>query len=122
AYAVAGRCNAVVERGEAPTAAQTPPVKAPAAQTPAVKAPARWTGMQGVAEIPSYILMQPTTLCNLDCAYCYLPGRTADHRMSEQVATAVAATVNAWAERTERFSVVWHGGEPLAAGREHLAA
>ena len=24
--------------------------------------------------------------------------------------------------RTGRFSVVWHGGEPLAAGREHLAA
>ena len=41
--------------------------------------------------------------------------------MPVAVAEAVAASVNRWA-RTGRFSVVWHGGEPLAAGREHLAA
>jgi uncharacterized protein len=80
----------------------------------------RWSGMRGVTEIPAYILMQPTTLCNLDCAYCYLPHRDTDRRMSRQVAQAVAGTVNRWAEQVERFSVVWHGGEPLAAGREHL--
>jgi uncharacterized protein len=78
--------------------------------------------MRGVVDIPSYILMQPTTLCNLDCAYCYLPHRSFDRRMSEQVAQAVAATVNKWIEHVDRFSVVWHGGEPLAAGRAHLSA
>lgn len=78
--------------------------------------------MRGVVDIPSYILMQPTTLCNLDCLYCYLPHRAVDRRMPVAVAEAVAATVNDWAERVDRFSVVWHGGEPLAAGREHLAA
>lgn len=83
---------------------------------------ARWTGMRGVVDVPAYVLMQPTTLCNLDCSYCYLPHRTADRRMPVPVAEAVAETVNRWAERVERFSVVWHGGEPLAAGREHLAA
>jgi uncharacterized protein len=36
------------------------------------------------------------------------------------VAAAVAATVNDWARTAPRFSVVWHGGEPLATGREHL--
>lgn len=82
----------------------------------------RWTGMRGVVEIPSYVLLQPTTLCNLDCAYCYLPHRSADRRMPVAVAEAAAATVNEWARRVDRFSVVWHGGEPLAAGREHLAA
>jgi uncharacterized protein len=65
--------------------------------------------------------MQPTTLCNLDCAYCYLPFRSDDHRMPVEVAAAVADAVRPWT-RTGRFSVVWHGGEPLAAGREHLAA
>jgi uncharacterized protein len=79
-----------------------------------------WTGMRGVAAIPSYVVMQPTTLCNLDCAYCYLPLRAADRRMGVPVAAAVAASVNRWAAANERFSVVWHGGEPLAAGREHL--
>ncbi|MEU6072345.1 cyclophane-forming radical SAM peptide maturase AmcB [Micromonospora sp. NPDC047074] len=77
--------------------------------------------MRGLAAVPSYVVMQPTTLCNLDCAYCYLPFRQADRRMSVAVAEAVAASVNPWAA-AGRFSVVWHGGEPLAAGREHLAA
>lgn len=81
-----------------------------------------WTGMRGVVDIPSYILLQPTTLCNLDCTYCYLPHRSLDRRMPEKVARAVAVTANRWAEQTGRFSVVWHGGEPLAAGRDHLAA
>jgi uncharacterized protein len=81
----------------------------------------QWTGMRGVVDIPSYVLLQPTTLCNLDCAYCYLPHRAVDRRMPVPVAQAVADTVNAWADKVERFSVVWHGGEPLAAGPEHLA-
>lgn len=80
-----------------------------------------FSGMRGIASVPSYVVMQPTTLCNLDCAYCYLPLRAADRRMPVPVAAAVAGPVNDWA-RQGRFSVVWHGGEPLAAGREHLAA
>lgn len=83
--------------------------------------PPSFTGMRGIATVPSYVIMQPTTLCNLDCAYCYLPHRAVDRRMSPEVAAATARTVNAWATRAERFSVVWHGGEPLATGREHLA-
>jgi uncharacterized protein len=79
-----------------------------------------FSGMRGVAAVPSYVVMQPTTLCNLDCAYCYLPFRSDDRKMPVAVAAAVAEPVNGWA-RTGRFSVVWHGGEPLAAGREHLA-
>ncbi len=85
-------------------------------------ATARWTGMRGLAQVPSYVILQPTTLCNLDCAYCYLPFRAADRRMPVEVAAAVAATVNKWAERAPRYSVVWHGGEPLTAGRAGLAA
>ncbi|HEX8631211.1 MAG TPA: cyclophane-forming radical SAM peptide maturase AmcB [Catenuloplanes sp.] len=77
--------------------------------------------MRGIATAPSYVVMQPTTLCNLDCTYCYLPWRADDRRMPVAVAEAVAGPVNAWAA-DRRFSVVWHGGEPLAAGREHFAA
>lgn len=81
-----------------------------------------YTGLQGLASVPSYVIMQPTTLCNLDCVYCYLPHRAARRPMSIDVARAVASVVNRWAEQAPRFSVVWHGGEPLTAGREHLAA
>ncbi|MFV2018567.1 cyclophane-forming radical SAM peptide maturase AmcB [Micromonospora sp. LOL_023] len=77
--------------------------------------------MRGIATVPSFVVMQPTTLCNLDCSYCYLPLRAADRQMSVAVAAAVAGSVNPWAA-TRRFSVVWHGGEPLAVGRERLGA
>src|SRR3954452_9384880 len=81
----------------------------------------QWSGMRGISAVPTYVVMQPTTLCNLDCSYCYLPFRQVDRKMPVAVAEAVAASVNPWA-RTGRFSVVWHGGEPLAAGRDHFAA
>ena len=80
-----------------------------------------WSGMRGISEVPTYVVMQPTTLCNLDCSYCYLPFRQIDHRMPVAVAGAVAEAVEPWS-RAGRFSVVWHGGEPLAAGREWLGA
>ncbi|MFI7104167.1 radical SAM protein [Streptomyces sp. NPDC050161] len=67
--------------------------------------------------------MQPTTQCQpLDCTYCYLPFRKLRHLMPQAVADAVAAAVNVWAAADSRFEVVWHGGEPLAVGRDHLAA
>jgi uncharacterized protein len=81
----------------------------------------RFTGMQGLGTVPSYVILQPTTLCNLDCAYCYLPLRHHDRRMSTDVAAAVARTVNGWAAQAPRFSVVWHGGEPMTAGPTGLA-
>ncbi|MFJ5724434.1 cyclophane-forming radical SAM peptide maturase AmcB [Streptomyces sp. NPDC093149] len=61
------------------------------------------------------MLMQPTTLCNLDCTYCYLPDRKVSRRMSLEVAQAVAAGVGEWSRRRP-VAVVWHGGEPLAVG------
>ncbi|WP_433211658.1 cyclophane-forming radical SAM peptide maturase AmcB [Dactylosporangium sp. CS-047395] len=77
--------------------------------------------MQGISPVPGYVVMQPTTLCNLDCTYCYLPFRSRQDRMSPAVAAAVADSVNPWAAADDRFSVVWHAGEPLAAGRPALA-
>jgi uncharacterized protein len=47
--------------------------------------------------------------------------RADDRRMPVAVAQAVAVDVNGWAAQ-QRFSVVWHGGEPMASGREHLGS
>ncbi|WIN01025.1 cyclophane-forming radical SAM peptide maturase AmcB [Actinoplanes oblitus] len=77
--------------------------------------------MSGISAEPSYVVMQPTTLCNLACGYCYLPFRRENWKMPVAVAEAVAAEVAGFAG-SGRFSVVWHGGEPLAAGPDHLAA
>lgn len=70
---------------------------------------------------PSAVIMQPTTLCNLDCSYCYLPHRAYRRVMSVDVARAAAKAVESWA-RHRPIDVVWHGGEPLAAGQAHLSA
>ena len=70
------------------------------------------------------VVMQPTTACNLDCTYCYLPLRTAGRRMTPAVAAATADTVNRWSGPGpgRRTQVYWHCGEPLAVGRRHLAS
>jgi uncharacterized protein len=74
-----------------------------------------------LAETATIVLMQPTTLCNLNCTYCYLPDRAINRRMSLKVADAVAATVTQWS-RIHPIQVVWHGGEPMATGLSHFRA
>ena len=65
---------------------------------------------QGVLEL---LIIQATPFCNLDCGYCYLPGR----QLKERISTAVLRKIFARAfESTlvgEHFTVVWHAGEPL---------
>jgi len=78
--------------------------------------------MRGIATVPSYVIMQPTTLCNLDCRYCYLPLRAHDRRMPVEVAGAVAASVNEYAQVVPPISVAWHGGNPLHTTGEFESA
>ncbi|HEY8982454.1 MAG TPA: radical SAM protein [Streptomyces sp.] len=71
---------------------------------------------------PQTVVVQPTTWCNLDCRYCYLPLRKLTHRMPVEVAEALALAVARFDDRGYPVGVVWHGGEPLAVGRQHFAA
>lgn len=74
-----------------------------------------------IASRASLVVLQPTTLCNLDCSYCYLPFRKKRIEMPVEVAQAVATSL---AEQPSGHvtEVCWHGGEPLAIGPEKLAA
>lgn len=65
------------------------------------------------------VVMQPTTLCNADCTYCYLPFRDRHHLMLVEVAEAVAEGV-ADQNADAPVTILWHCGEPLAAGLEHF--
>lgn len=73
----------------------------------------------GLAEKAHTVLLQPTTLCNLDCSYCYLPDRAFNRRMPVAIAESVAATVTQWS-RMHPVRVLWHGGEPMATGLPHF--
>jgi len=67
------------------------------------------------------LVMQPTSLCNLDCSYCYLPDRKRRALMSTPVADACAASV--WQQASAYpVDVVWHGGEPTTTPIEHFRA
>ncbi len=65
------------------------------------------------------VILQPTTLCNADCDYCYLPHRQVNNLMLPEVAQAVAKAIESQNSAYE-VGVVWHGGEPLAAGLNHF--
>lgn len=64
-----------------------------------------------------HIVMQPTTLCNLNCDYCYLPDKLETDKMPYGVAEAVAESIK---NAPHKMNILWHGGEPLACGIEHF--
>jgi uncharacterized protein len=65
---------------------------------------------------PRLVILQPTSLCNLDCVYCYVPGRHDRTLMSDEVLAAAARFVAACDLPRKRIEVLWHAGEPLTAG------
>ncbi|MEV6525458.1 cyclophane-forming radical SAM peptide maturase AmcB [Longispora sp. NPDC051575] len=70
---------------------------------------------------PPAVILQPTTLCNLDCTYCYLPFRKLKNTMSTEVLDAVASGLAGWNEHGPT-EIVWHGGEPMLVGAAGLDA
>lgn len=65
------------------------------------------------------VVLQPTTLCPWACDYCYLSTTGQRLKMTPLVAEAVAASIDAQNGRVG-VEVVWHGGEPLAIGKDGL--
>lgn len=61
------------------------------------------------------IVLQPTTLCNLNCEYCYLPNRQARRYMSLKVLKRISEFISRQ-NLDYPVSLIWHGGEPLATG------
>jgi len=60
-----------------------------------------------------HIILQPTTRCNLNCTYCYLPDRARKSEMSVEVSDSIAASLT---DVPHEVRLLWHGGEPLSCG------
>jgi uncharacterized protein len=64
------------------------------------------------------LVVQPTSFCNLDCRYCYVPDRddrrVAARRMLERLRDLLRASSRL--PRDRPLEILWHAGEPLAAG------
>lgn len=61
------------------------------------------------------VVVQPTPFCNINCSYCYLPGRANPHRMTDHIlrASLQFALLSSYVSASPQ--VIWHSGEPLAA-------
>jgi uncharacterized protein len=74
------------------------------------------------------LILKVASRCNLSCTYCYeyhlgdTSWKSQPHFMSEEVLTQTARRMREHAERRalRRFSVSFHGGEPLLAGPEYF--
>ena len=60
------------------------------------------------------IVIQPTSFCNLNCDYCYLPDRHLKNTLSLELIEPIFKTIFASPFVGEHFTVCWHAGEPLA--------
>ena len=66
------------------------------------------------------LILQPIDLCNLNCSYCYLPGRRDPKLMSDEILEAsIRCAFNSSfitpISDSDRLTIVWHSGEPLSA-------
>src|SRR6516164_6325614 len=61
----------------------------------------------------SLLVVQPTSFCNIDCDYCYLPDRQNRSMIKPETLEALFAGVFASSILRDGFSLIWHAGEPL---------
>jgi uncharacterized protein len=68
------------------------------------------------------VVIQPTSFCNLDCDYCYLPHRQVKNQLSLDLIEPIFQMLltSRWA--SQDFTVCWHAGEPLAMPIEFYQA
>lgn len=62
------------------------------------------------------LVVQPTSLCNLNCKYCYVPDRRNSAVMSDETLNILFEKVFRSSLVESEIEVLWHAGEPLAAG------
>jgi uncharacterized protein len=59
------------------------------------------------------IVVQPTPFCNINCRYCYLPGRDAKTIIAQDTIATLFAKVFASGWAFPYLTIIWHAGEPL---------
>ena len=58
-------------------------------------------------------IIQPTSFCNINCDYCYLPNRQVQRRMSRETLARVLQAIFTSSLLADRVRIVWHAGEPM---------
>jgi uncharacterized protein len=74
--------------------------------------------MHSIRRSTQLIVIQPTSLCNMNCTYCYLGNRSRSNFMSRSVLEAVGRNVCRSKLINPLVEVSFHSGEPLLAGTD----
>ncbi len=75
--------------------------------------------MRTIPVFPVQVLtVQATTLCNLDCRYCYLPDRTLNQTFNTDLIPDIFSNLQSSRLLSDYVYWSWHAGEPLVAGLE----
>lgn len=84
-------------------------------QSPSISSPSDTLNHSntGIAGPVKLVVLQPTTFCNLDCSYCYLPDRHLRHRFSLDLLKPLFRNLFHSSLVREDFTIIWHAGEPL---------
>lgn len=59
------------------------------------------------------VVIQPTSFCNINCKYCYLPYRYKQERMSIETLDQIFKVLFSSSLLSEQLTIVWHASEPL---------
>lgn len=62
------------------------------------------------------LVLQSTSFCNIDCAYCYLPSRSDKARMGPNTIERVFDGLTSSPFLSDHLTVLWHAGEPTTLG------
>jgi len=62
------------------------------------------------------VVVQPPSLCNLNCTYCYVPNRRDATRMSVSTLERLFERVFSSPFVHDEIEILWHAGEPMAVG------
>ena len=71
---------------------------------------------------PYAVIMKSSDVCNFTCRYCYVENACETELMPLSTALAAIDKVLAYVGPGRRINLIWHGGEPLYAGRKFFEA
>lgn len=62
------------------------------------------------------LVIQPTSLCNFNCSYCYVPNRRDPRRIADETLRTLFAKLFQSSLLGPQLEILWHAGEPLTVG------
>jgi uncharacterized protein len=65
------------------------------------------------------LVLQPTSFCNINCDYCYLPDRAVKSRMSHATLRTVLDNLAHDDVFAGSLEILWHAGEPTTLGIDY---